>query len=303
MAEARVTNPSNPADLANVDRKGRIDLMMEWFRENFEDPANSLPYESREGGYQWIWGGPYDASEELHDAFPQAEDDEIDTAVERLESNGANEWTVASRRIVDGDDRDPSSFGIRPNQAEDHPHGSTIVETILFPQVVFDWAIRATFVPGQTNEPLGAELSSMARDNNVVGQEIRQFDTLRDLIRFMLSEDHSERTDNDRVVVERSLEWVDSLESDHELFVDTSIVIHQSPLQWLDLAKLSKAGEGTAISTLLLTAPTLSQGALLMMAYGGSRIFLSFVKGSSYVTTAFFERIGERIKKGELDLF
>ena len=39
------------------------ELMIEWFNQNFEDPAERTPYESAEGGYQWIWGGPYDARE------------------------------------------------------------------------------------------------------------------------------------------------------------------------------------------------------------------------------------------------
>jgi hypothetical protein len=29
------------------------ELMIEWFHQNFEDPAERTPYESREGGYQW----------------------------------------------------------------------------------------------------------------------------------------------------------------------------------------------------------------------------------------------------------
>lgn len=40
-----------------------------WFRAHFEDPAVRTPYESAEGGYMWIWGGPYDAKEELENEF------------------------------------------------------------------------------------------------------------------------------------------------------------------------------------------------------------------------------------------
>src|SRR5262245_31613642 len=50
-------------------RDQRIDEMVEWFHSNYEDPANHMPYESAEGGYQWIWGGPYDASDVLQDEF------------------------------------------------------------------------------------------------------------------------------------------------------------------------------------------------------------------------------------------
>ena len=33
----------------------KLELMIGWFHLNFEDPAQSTPYESAEGGYQWIW--------------------------------------------------------------------------------------------------------------------------------------------------------------------------------------------------------------------------------------------------------
>jgi uncharacterized coiled-coil protein SlyX len=45
------------------------DVMRQWFFENYEDPVENTPYESREGGYQYIWGGPYNAHEELDARF------------------------------------------------------------------------------------------------------------------------------------------------------------------------------------------------------------------------------------------
>ena len=56
-------------DLAEMDATDQLNFMREWFLANYEDPVHSLPYESREGGYIWIYGGPYDAHEELHDKF------------------------------------------------------------------------------------------------------------------------------------------------------------------------------------------------------------------------------------------
>ncbi|QLY61734.1 hypothetical protein HV211_15160 [Citrobacter freundii] len=47
----------------------QLEVMRNWFFDNFEDPANSCPYESREGGYFYIYGGPYNADEELQDKF------------------------------------------------------------------------------------------------------------------------------------------------------------------------------------------------------------------------------------------
>ena len=56
-------------DLSDLDEDRQIDLMREWFLQNYEDPAQSLPYESRKGGYIWIDGGPYDPHDELYRKF------------------------------------------------------------------------------------------------------------------------------------------------------------------------------------------------------------------------------------------
>ncbi|CNJ74733.1 TPA: hypothetical protein U5E00_004491 [Yersinia enterocolitica] len=47
----------------------QLEVMRNWFFDNYEDPVNSCPYESREGGYAYIYGGPYDADEELQEMF------------------------------------------------------------------------------------------------------------------------------------------------------------------------------------------------------------------------------------------
>jgi len=55
--------------LRKADREHQLDAMRTWFLDHYEDPANCLPYETAEGGYQYIWGGPYAASAELQDEF------------------------------------------------------------------------------------------------------------------------------------------------------------------------------------------------------------------------------------------
>lgn len=55
--------------LQDADRETQLEVMETWFRSRFEDPAERTPYESAEGGYIWIWGGPYDAREELENEF------------------------------------------------------------------------------------------------------------------------------------------------------------------------------------------------------------------------------------------
>jgi hypothetical protein len=85
----------------------KLELMIEWFEENFENPAERTPYESREGGYHWIWGGPYEARDELYSMFgdlvPEAL---IEEAVEKVEEEGVTEWAPTPDR-EDYDESEP----------------------------------------------------------------------------------------------------------------------------------------------------------------------------------------------------
>jgi hypothetical protein len=64
----------------------------EWFLENYEDPANSVPYESAEGGYQYYAGGPYDAEEVLSEEFPGVPDEVIEQAIDLISGEGGPDW-------------------------------------------------------------------------------------------------------------------------------------------------------------------------------------------------------------------
>lgn len=79
-------------DLAYEERDVQLDVMRTWFYENFEDPAERTPYESGEGGYIWIWGGPYYANEELEEEFGGiVQNDVIEKLSSELDSE-CNEW-------------------------------------------------------------------------------------------------------------------------------------------------------------------------------------------------------------------
>ena len=83
----------SPSTLKALHPARRIEAMVQWFHENYEDPALRTPYESAEGGYQWVWGGPYDAREEIGDQFFDIADEaEIDAAVDEVEKDGLVEW-------------------------------------------------------------------------------------------------------------------------------------------------------------------------------------------------------------------
>lgn len=75
--------------------------MKKWFFENFEDPAHACPYESRKGGYTYIYGGPYDASEELQSFFDQyVKARYIEELVDELQTD-CFDWSGSSDNVDD----------------------------------------------------------------------------------------------------------------------------------------------------------------------------------------------------------
>lgn len=81
------------------DTIATTDKMVDWFCDHYQSPDDAcLPYESREGGYQWLGRGPHNAEDVLRDQFPDAVDEDICEATKTLESD--SQWW-ASR-----DDRD-----------------------------------------------------------------------------------------------------------------------------------------------------------------------------------------------------
>ena len=101
--EARYYSPDDSlsyvtaSNLGQLERKEQIVYMNHWFHEMFEDPANETPYESREGGYQYIWGGPYDARGELFEEFSHIVSDQvIEDTISQIESGGIFDWAPSS---------------------------------------------------------------------------------------------------------------------------------------------------------------------------------------------------------------
>lgn len=81
------------SQLKRLGRTRQIEYMRHWFDKNFEDPTNETPYNSREGGFLYIWGGPYDAAEELFGEFGDfVPEDRIQAVVDEVESEGLTDW-------------------------------------------------------------------------------------------------------------------------------------------------------------------------------------------------------------------
>jgi hypothetical protein len=83
--------------LAELPPEEQRAYMRTWFFQKYEDPAERTPYESSEGGYIYIRGGPYDTHEELGSEFgdvvPEAVIEEL---VGELEYH-CTEWTSAEK--------------------------------------------------------------------------------------------------------------------------------------------------------------------------------------------------------------
>jgi hypothetical protein len=76
----------SPTQLQAAAAETQLGVMEHWFYQNYSDPVENTPYESAEGGYQYIWGGPYSASVELEAEFGGiVPDDVLELLVEKLE--------------------------------------------------------------------------------------------------------------------------------------------------------------------------------------------------------------------------
>jgi hypothetical protein len=90
----------------------QINVMRAWFFEHFTDPAENTPYESAEGGYIYIWGGPFVAGEELQGRFSGiVPDDRIEELAQEL-NEITIDWTGQPDDYIDSylvEESQPSS--------------------------------------------------------------------------------------------------------------------------------------------------------------------------------------------------
>ncbi|GEM_PF-3614336 len=71
--------------------ENKVAIMIGWFRSQYENPAEHVSYDSREGGYQYNNGGPYDPEGELTDKFINYDEKLIEKAADELYAEGS-EW-------------------------------------------------------------------------------------------------------------------------------------------------------------------------------------------------------------------
>lgn len=103
MLKASYHSPNFPEGITRtafrrLRREQKLEVMRAWFGQHYEDPVHRTPYQTAEGGYQWIHGGPYYAQEELMGEFEGlASEKMINDLVEELEHE-CTEWTSAPDR-------------------------------------------------------------------------------------------------------------------------------------------------------------------------------------------------------------
>lgn len=75
-----------------MSQEEQIDQMRTWFFEHYDDPANLLPYESREGGYMPIYGPLEYTDEILYGQFGgEIDEDVIKELIDELDE--LNQWS------------------------------------------------------------------------------------------------------------------------------------------------------------------------------------------------------------------
>lgn len=79
--------------LKKLKKEDQIELMRSWFLQRFTDPVHNSPYESAEGGYIWIYGGPFSSEEILSDEFGKFVKDDIIFELSKDLDSGCEQWT------------------------------------------------------------------------------------------------------------------------------------------------------------------------------------------------------------------
>lgn len=70
----------------------RVNEAVRWFLSYFCDPTGCCPYDGAEGGFQYLWGGPYTAQDGLEMGFDldDVEEDDLFKCLEILERHPLN---------------------------------------------------------------------------------------------------------------------------------------------------------------------------------------------------------------------
>lgn len=139
--ELREQIQSNPNWILELTQAGIIQHLVNWFHHFYTDPANETPYESSEGGYIYIYGGPYSAEDEIRENFEGlVPEDAILRAVAEIERDGIFDWAPSSNHP------DQRSF------VEEHETDGSFYDEYSFEQLIDAAASASSNYVGSTPE-------------------------------------------------------------------------------------------------------------------------------------------------------
>jgi hypothetical protein len=79
-------------EFGGIDCDKHIEQMRDWFYQHFEHPHDSVPYDSEEKDFIYIWGGPCYARDELEREFGDVPEECIQALVDELEHE-SDKWS------------------------------------------------------------------------------------------------------------------------------------------------------------------------------------------------------------------
>lgn len=168
-------------DLKAMSSEDQVELMVEWFNRQFENPQNDTPRDNEEGRYTYPWGGPFDANDQIQDQFSEAVDfDTMMLAVDQIQNDGTFEWApqtggdfyehpeddeVALGEVVDGDGEwppiilDRTQIPPEPQARADVIRRLDELEAIVQPLLAtFETEAQSPEMMGHNNPPEELEL-------------------------------------------------------------------------------------------------------------------------------------------------
>ena len=96
--------------LKKTSSQRKLIAMRAWFRTRYWDPANDTPYNSKEGGYLYVEGGPYSPREDLGARFDGLVPEHlINQVIDELESEVGDEWAPIHSQYDEDYDVDVSA--------------------------------------------------------------------------------------------------------------------------------------------------------------------------------------------------
>ncbi len=136
-------------ELKELSTEEQVPYLTHWFLRMFEDPQNETPYSNdkeNSSNYSYIWGGPYDAGDELDDAFAGiATEEAIEAAREFVEGQtGIHEWAPGPYHL----DHEAAAQEYQAEQGKNQEVALDVIESRI------DTGVGSTI-----NTPLDSELT------------------------------------------------------------------------------------------------------------------------------------------------